>query len=356
MTNIILINYQYNQRKANIIINNPQITVLMKLNIQPLDRTIDVEAGANLLESMRNESIPVSYSCISGKCGVCRCRVVSGQVLEGGREGALPGEKNDGTVLACQSTVTEDCVIEIPEPDEPVTHPAKILKASVVEIAYLTHDILQIRLKSAKKMEFSAGQYVSLQFTPEHIRPYSMASLSEDGFMDFHVRLVPNGRVTSYIKDQLKTGDPVRVSGPMGTSYLRTRHQGPMLCIAGGTGLAPVLSIVRAALTQGMKNPIHVYFGALTPNDVYGEATFKQLTSQYSNIHFQPVVMSNTAHSSYRSGLVTEAVLQDFKNFSGWRSYLAGSPQMVEAAHMMLKKAGHDSDRIYADAFYSSGI
>ncbi len=328
----------------------------MKLNIQPLDKTIDVEAGANLLETLRNEKIPVSYSCISGKCGVCRCKVVSGHVLEGGREASLPGLKNDGTVLACQSTVTEDCVIEIPEPDEPVTHTAKILKAKIVEMEYLTHDILLIRLKSAKKMQFSAGQYVSLQFTPDHIRPYSMASLSEDDHMDFHVRLVPNGRVTSYIKNELKLGDNVRVTGPMGTSYLRTRHQGPILCIAGGTGLAPTLSIVRAAVSQGMNNPIHVYFGALTPNDVYGTEEFHQLSSLNPNIHFETIVMSNPARSPYRSGLVTDAVLEDLKDFAGWHSYLAGSPQMVEAANMMLKKAGHDNDKIYADAFYSSGV
>ncbi len=328
----------------------------MKLNIQPLDQTIDVETGANLLDTLRNENIPVSYSCISGKCGVCRCKVISGHVLEGGRDAALPGEKNDGTILACQSTVTEDCVIEIPEPDEPVTHPAKILKASVAELEYLTHDILHIRLKTAKKMDFSAGQYVTLQFTPDHIRPYSMACLADDDLMDFHVRLVPNGRVTSYIKDQLKVGDNVRVTGPMGTSYLRTLHQGPMLCIAGGTGLAPILSIVRSAVSRGMTNPIHVYFGALTSNDVYGEDEFLQLSSQYPNIHFHIVVMSGPENGTYRSGLVTDAVFEDFKDFAGWRSYLAGSPQMVEAANMMLKKAGHDSDRIYTDAFYSSGI
>jgi naphthalene 1,2-dioxygenase ferredoxin reductase component len=328
----------------------------MKLNIQPLNRTIDVEAGTNLLQAFRNENIPVSFSCTTGKCGVCRCKVVSGHVLEGGREGSLPSAKNDASVLACQSTVTDDCIIEIPEPDEPVTHPAKILKAKVSEVKLLTHDILQLRLKSPKKMEFSAGQYVSLQFTPEHIRPYSMASISEDDYMDFHIRLVANGRVTSYLKQELKVGDSVRVTGPMGTSYLRSLHQGPILCIAGGTGLAPILSIVKAAVSKGMRNPIHVYFGALTPNDVYGEEIFQDLCASFPNIHFETVVMSNTEQKKYRSGLVTDAVFEDINDFNGWRSYLAGSPQMVEAANMMLKRAGHDSERIYADAFYSSGI
>ena len=328
----------------------------MKLNIQPLDTTIEVEAGANLLETFRNHSIPVSYSCTAGKCGVCRCKVVSGHVLEGGQAETRPTANDDATVLACQSTVTDDCVIEIPEPDETITHPAKILKAKVSEMELLTHDIMRLRLKSAKKMDFTAGQYVNLQFSPDHIRPYSLAGLSDDESMEFHVRLIPKGRVTSYIKNKLKIGDAVRVTGPMGTCYLRRQHQGPILCIAGGTGLAPILSIVRGAVSHGMRNPIHVYFGALTPKDTYGQEVFHELKASYPNIHFETVVMSNADQTNYRSGLVTDAVLEDFKNFAGWRTYLAGSPLMVEAAKMSLKMAGHDSEKIYADAFYSLGI
>ncbi len=327
----------------------------MKLTVQPLDKIIDVAAGTNLLQVLRDNDVPVSYSCLSGKCGVCRCKVVNGHILEGGQETSRPNTNQDGNILACQSTLTEDCIIEVPEADEPVTHPAKILKAHVSHLELLTHDIMHIRLKSAKTMDFSAGQYVNLQFTPDHIRPYSMASLSDDGYMDFHVRLVPNGRVSSYIKADLKVGDTVRVNGPMGTSYLRTKHEGPILCIAGGTGLAPISSIVRGAIANGMDNPIHVYFGALTSNDVYGENDFQELKEQYPNVRFEIVVMSNTEPTRYRSGLVTDAVFEDFNNFDGWRSYLAGSPQMVEAASRMLTQAGHDRDRIYADAFYSTG-
>ncbi len=327
----------------------------MKVTIQPLNKTVDVEAGTNLLDALRQNDVPVSYSCTAGKCGVCRCKVVSGHVLEGGQEVSRPNSTGEGVILSCQSSVVDDCVIEIPEPDEPVMHPAKILKAKVAELNYLTHDIIQIRLKSAKKMDFTAGQYVSLQFSPDHIRPYSMAGLSQDNEMEFHVRLVPNGRVSSYIKDILKVGDQVRVEGPMGTSYLRSRHDDPILCIAGGTGLAPIMSVVRGALDQGMNNPIHVYFGALTSKDVYGQQVFQELTQQHPNLHFHVVVNTNINGTTYRTGLVTDAVSADIENFVGWRTYLAGSPPMVEAATLLLKRLGHREERIYADAFYSTG-
>jgi naphthalene 1,2-dioxygenase ferredoxin reductase component len=99
-----------------------------------------------------------------------------------------------------------------------------------------------------------------VQFTPEHSRPYSMASLCTDQQLEFHVRYVPDGRVSGYVFNQLKVGDSVRVSGPLGTAYLRTRHEGPMLCVAGGTGLAPILSILRGVISAGMQNPYSFVF------------------------------------------------------------------------------------------------
>ena len=99
-----------------------------------------------------------------------------------------------------------------------------------------------------------------------------MAGLSEDAELEFHVRAVPEGRVSTYVFNTLKVGDTVRVSGPLGTAYLRTRHDGPMLCVAGGTGLAPILAIVRGAIVAGMANPICLYFGVRSHQDLYGLA------------------------------------------------------------------------------------
>ena len=123
----------------------------MDLHIRPLERTLRVEAGVNLLEALRAHDIPVSYSCLAGRCGTCRCKVVAGQVLEAGGEQRPPQalEAAD-TVLACQTFITEDCTVEIAEPDEVVVHTARIVKATVVGIDAPTHDIRRLRLKPAK--------------------------------------------------------------------------------------------------------------------------------------------------------------------------------------------------------------
>ncbi|AKM29811.1 naphthalene 1,2-dioxygenase [Pandoraea faecigallinarum] len=349
----------------------------MQVHVQPLGARFDVAPGDNLLKALTDRQIPVSYSCVSGRCGTCRCRVVSGDVREAegseyrhhdvGATGTDTATAADAApearyVLACQSSVHGDCEIEIPEVDEVVVHPARILKATVLAIEPLTHDIKRLVLKPAKPLNFSPGQYATLQFTPAHIRPYSMAGIDADGTLEFHIRRVPGGAVTGYVDEQLKVGDVVRVSGPLGTSYLRTRHVGPMLCVAGGTGLAPVLSIVRGALARGMTNPIEIYVGARSPADVYGLAWLRELVARHNGIRLHVVTTLDAPHvvadnaQPLRRGHVTEALAADFAAadaFAGWRAYLCGAPPMVDAATRLLRERGIEGAHIYADAFYA---
>ncbi|CAG0912181.1 unnamed protein product, partial [Cyprideis torosa] len=161
---------------------------------------------------------------MSGRCGTCRCKVTEGQVLDGGPETGRPHSAKAGDVLACQATLTGACTIEVPDVGEVVTHPAKIIKGTVTSIEQVTHDIRRIKVKLVKPLEFSPGQYATLQFTPEHIRPYSMAGLPGDNEMEFQIRQVHGGRVTEYIFGDLKEGANIRISGPLGTAYLRRKH------------------------------------------------------------------------------------------------------------------------------------
>jgi ferredoxin-NAD(P)+ reductase (naphthalene dioxygenase ferredoxin-specific) len=326
----------------------------MELVVQPLGRKLHLEPGANLLAALREHQIPISYSCTAGRCGTCRCKVVQGAVHESGREAKITHPDDDGYVLACMSVMMGDCVIEVPEPDEIVTHPARIVKATVTAIEPLTHDIRRLRLRPAKPLEFSPGQYAMLQFGPEHIRPYSMANVAGSDELEFHIRLVHDGRVTGYIEHWLTVGDAVRVSGPLGTAYLRRKHEGPMLCVAGGTGLAPVLSIVRGAIAEGMVNSIHLYFGVRSPRDIYGLEWLRQLQQRHANLHVHVIVSTGNEDPELRSGVVTDAVSNDWADLAGWRVYLCGAPPMVDAATLLAKRKGVLAEHIYADAFYSS--
>lgn len=328
----------------------------MELVVEPLKRTLTVDSGKNLLDVLRANDVPVSYSCMSGRCGTCRCKVVSGQVLNSGPEAGRPSAGKDDYVLACQAVLTENCTIELPEVDEVVVHPAKVLKGTVTAIESATHDIRKVRIRLAKPLEFSPGQYATLQFTPEHIRPYSMTGLPGDDEMEFQIRQVPGGRVTQYIFDDLQVGASVRVSGPLGTAYLRRKHTGPMLCVGGGTGIAPVLSIVRGAIDSGMGNPIHLYFGVRSDRDLYDADRLMDLAAKHPNIKVNIVIATGPSEPWQRSGLVTDAIERDLPNLSGWRAYLCGAPAMVEALNLLVARLGISPQHIHADAFYPSGV
>lgn len=325
----------------------------MEVLIQPLHKVIEVPPGANLLDALRAAQVPMSYSCLAGRCGTCRCKILSGEVLDAGRQQQNPLDAGDAYVLACQTFLTEPCTIEIPEPDEIVVHPACALKTTVQSVEPMTHDVRRLVLKPARPFEYSPGQYAELRFTRELARPYAMAGLSGEPTLEFHVRVVPGGRASGYVANQLKHGDTVRVSGPLGTAYLRRRHAGPILCAAGGTGLAPVLSVVRGAIAGGMRNPIHVYVGARSARDVYALECLHLLQRDHPVLRLHVSVSSGNGHDEYRRGLVVEAIEQDLGSLTGWQAYLFGSPPMVEATALLARRKGIDAGRIHAEAFYT---
>jgi ferredoxin-NAD(P)+ reductase (naphthalene dioxygenase ferredoxin-specific) len=288
--------------------------------------------------------------------GALRHLPLQGQVQHSGPENGRPEMDQDAYVLACQSVLTDSCTIEIPDMDEVVVHPAKIIKGTVLAIEELTHDIRRLRIKPAKPMAFSPGQYATLQFTPDHIRPYSWAGLPNDDEMEFHIRQVPGGRVTDYVFSTLEVGDAVRISGPMGTAYLRQKHTGPMLCVGGGTGIAPIVSIGRGAMAADMHNPVHVYFGVRSQEDSYDLERLRRIAQEHGNMTLHVVVATGPVHAGLRSGLVTDAIQQDLPALKNFVGYFCGAPAMVEALNSVAQSLGMPLENIHADAFYPSGI
>ena len=222
----------------------------------------------------------------------------------------------------------------------------------------LTHDVLRLRfaIESGGPYTFSAGQFAKLQFAfaPDVPRDYSMANTPGEAGLEFHIRVLAGG-LSAQIRERLKVGDMVRISGPFGTSYLREQHRGPIIAIAGGTGLAPIRSIVRAALDKGLPGPVHLYIGVREERDVYGEAELRDWEARH-DLKVQ-IVLSEAGGGSLpgrRHGFVTDAVRADFADLSGFQAYLAGPPAMVDAATELLREKAMAARNMHADAFYSA--
>lgn len=322
----------------------------MQVDFMPSRRQVAVTPGSNLLDVLREHQIPISYSCMAGRCQTCRCRVISGDVAH-----TLPDdapELETGEVLACCATLLSPSVIELPPADQVVVHPARTLKTTVVSFTPLCHDVWRLRLKPAKPFSWSAGQFVRLTFPGGGQRSYSMAGCPQDDELEFHIRIVADGRVTPRLLETLEPGTAIKLNGPLGASWLRQKHEGPILCVAGGTGLAPQLSIIRSALAAGMRNPIHLYYGSRWAADLYGVEMLDELAQTYGNFRYQVVLSQESSTSGVRSGRLPAAVVQDLSTLVGWKVYPAGPPAMVEAMTLQAKALGARAEDIHADAFY----
>jgi naphthalene 1,2-dioxygenase ferredoxin reductase component len=315
-------------------------------------------AGETILESLLQAGLAFPHNCQSGNCGACKCELIEGDTLElPYSEYALSAEERSrNLILACRTQVCGDCSVRPLDADEMVLHPSRVMRCRVVDIRELTHDIrgLELAIESGGPYGFSAGQHARLKFGPGiPERSYSMAGRPEQSTLEFHVRQVPRGQASGYVFTNLRVGAEAVVSGPLGNAYWRETHRGPMLAIAGGSGMAPIKSIIETALLDDPARTIHCYFGVREERDVYLESQLVELGRQHPNLHVQIVLSQPNGPTPRRTGTVAEAVAKDFVLLDGFKAYVAGPPAMVETTHTKLQSIGLATRDIHADAFYS---
>ena len=264
-------------------------------------------------------------------------------------------EKARGLILACRSVPWADCIVSPVDQDELLVHASRNLSCKVAGIEQVTYDthVLRLTIEQGGPYDFAAGQYAEITFGDLPARDYSMANRPEQEVLEFHIRLVPDGLVSPYINDCLATGDSVKVNGPLGTAYYREKHTGPIIAVAGGSGLAPIKSIVETALANGARQDIFLYFGVRDERDIYLENYFNSLSSKYSNLSFTPVLSEPSTDTERRTGFLADILAQDFSDLDGFKAYLAGPPIMVETSVEKLKHMGIRLQDIHADAFYT---
>ncbi|MBA1158778.1 2Fe-2S iron-sulfur cluster-binding protein [Microvirga mediterraneensis] len=327
------------------------------IHIRSANRTVSPSDGQTILASALDAGIAYPHGCRSGRCGACKSRLVEGEVelLPHTPFALTEQERQQGLILACRAVpVTSGEVLWLQDDADSVVHPVVDLKARIIDIVDATHDIKRIRMTAEDgTFSFSAGQYARLTFPGAPARDYSMASHPKVEEIEFHIRRVPEGRASSHIATSADVGDIVRVEGPFGSSYLRERHTGPIVCVAGGSGLAPIQSIVETALSRGMRQPIKIYFGARTEKDLYQLDLFAKFELSHANVRFIPVLSAPSGPTVRRIGLVSEAMVQDLADCDGWKAYVAGPPAMVEAVGAVLAERGLRVDDIHADVFFT---
>jgi ferredoxin-NAD(P)+ reductase (naphthalene dioxygenase ferredoxin-specific) len=327
----------------------------MQITLVGHPEPVPVQAGDTVLASLLRAGLAFPFSCQAGNCGTCKCELVSGDVheLEYSEHALSSAERARGIVLACRTQVWDDTVVRRIDAEELVVHPSRVMRCRVLELEDLTHDTKGIRLtiEAGGPFTFSAGQYAQVEFAPGLSRHYSMASTPDEPELTFHVRQMPGGRTSAYAGTQLKVGDRVKVSGPLGIAYLRDAHRGPVLAIAGGSGLAPIQSILCTLLERGHPAPVTLYFGVRSERDLYHEPLLKDLRAKHPSFRYHVVLSEQRGAPDRRYGMVHEVLELD--ETDDLMVYMAGPPVMVEAATGTLIARGVPQRQIHADAFYN---
>lgn len=326
------------------------------VDIRQTRTSLEIQDGQTILDAALAAGIPYPHGCKSGRCGSCKSRLIEGEVelLKHSRFALTDQEKADGLILACCALPRADVAVAWLGSDDDAVQAPRRLNGIVTHLDNLTHDIKLVRIMPADggPLMFTAGQYAQVGFNGVPDRSYSMANGHGGDGLEFHIRRVPGGATSEHVHSALKTGDKTTIELPLGSSSLRQHHSGPILCIAGGSGLAPIKSIVETALAHGMKQPIHLYFGVRAERDLYLVEHFQALAERNANLTFAPV-LSEAQSALYRSGFVTQAVAEDLSDLGGWKAYVAGPSPMVDAAMDMAFTRGLHKKDMHADVFFT---
>ena len=313
-----------------------------------------------LLRAGLRAGFGLPYECNAGSCGTCKVELVAGEIdsLRPDAPGLADVDRARNRVLACQARPASDCDIKVrlrPE-NVPLHRPARFA-ATLTRTRDLTHDMREFTFATRGAPGFRPGQY-ALFYLPglDAPRTYSMSNADEGrGEWQFIVRRVPGGVGTVTLFDRVKPGMEIRLDGPYGMAFLREDSVRDIICIAGGSGLAPILSIVRgvALLPRREGRGIHVFYGARTQLDVCGREEMAALTGLGDALTFQVALSEPDAAWTGATGFVHERV-RDFvgDRWAKFDYYFAGPPPMVEAVQRMLIERRVPFPQVHFDRFY----
>ncbi len=323
-------------------------------------KELKVKGGSSLLNILNNNKIFLSSACGGrGSCGFCKCKVTEGggPLLPTETPFLDEDEKKNNIRLACQVKVKQDIKIEIPEDIFAI----QAFTGKVTKIIDLTYDITEliIQLTKPESINFKAGQYVQF-VAPRYekskqsvTRAYSIASSPyQKDTIQLIIKKVPEGLCTTYIHEYLKEGDSVSFTGPFG-DFIIKETQNDMLFVAGGSGKAPIKSMLEFLSAQGSKRRMVYLFGARTEKDLYLTDLFEKLEKELKNFIYVPILSQPEENSGWKgkTGYIMPYLKEYIKDAAQMEAYLCGSPGMIDAVKKELHHLKIPADNIFYDSF-----
>lgn len=318
-----------------------------------------VNQGESVLNAALRQGVMLPYSCKNGTCGSCKGKLESGQVHYPFHPPlALDDDEiAEGNALLCQAEALEDLVIRVREIEAVRDIQVRKMPARVIEKTLMAPDVMRLRLKlpDAQRLQFLAGQYLEILVPDGKRRAFSIASPphSED-VIELHIRHVEGGGFTGWVFDELKERDILRLEAPLGTFFVRNdKTERPMIMMGGGTGFAPLKSMIECLLAHEDKRPLHLFWGAQNMAELYMHEQAQQWAGEHDHIRYTSALLEpgSDAPADSFTGLVHEAVLQQYPQLSSFDIYMSGPPAMIDAGRSAFLENGAEKRRIFFDSF-----
>lgn len=305
-------------------------------------RFIECQDGEKVLDAAFRQKINLPMDCSDGVCGTCKCRAESGRydLGEDYIEDALSeDEAAAGLVLTCQMVPASDCVIAVPVPSTACKTGTGRFAATVAAIAPHRDAALTLELDvDGDAPAFLPGQYVNIDVPGSGLsRSYSFSSAPGERRLSFLIKRVPGGLMSAWL-DRAQAGQRLELTGPLGSFYLREVAR-PLLFLAGGTGLAPFLSMLETLARHGGEQPVRLVYGVTRDADLVLLDRLEDYAARLPDFDFVTVV-ADEASAHPRKGWVTAHLPAEALHGGDVDVYLCGPPPMVDAVRKHFADAG----------------
>jgi len=308
----------------------------------------------SVLDALLRHDVDIPYACKAGVCHVCVMICEQGTLPSDATNGMNESLIDQGNFLACQCQPKEPIVIR--DADECGLFSAAFVAQKVI----VSERVCRLRLRLPTKMYYRAGQFINVQSPQGQIRSYSLASLpTQDDFLELYVKRMHNGVVSNWLFDQVAQGDTIQLQGPYGDCFYQPDSiNNDILMIGTGTGLTPLIGILRDAIECNHQSNIEIYHGESHKDSLFYHQELLELARSHHNIHYFPCVSSKGEEldDDMLQGRASNQAFSQERNLKNHLIYLCGSPTMVESSRNLVLSRGALEKNIYIDPFFTKEL
>ena len=311
--------------------------------------------GRSILESAESNGLSFAYSCRTGRCSTCKCKVISGDAVPLVEElGLSQKEKDEGWILSCARSATSNLDIEIDDLGDVVLPKPTLFPCKISSIDRVSKHVVRVnlRLPPASKFAILPGQYIDILGPSGVTRSYSVANHVTDNILELHIGEVGNGCLSGYWFGGAKINDLLRLNGPLGTFFLRSIKAQDVVFLATGTGIAPIKAMIESIKLLALEeqpNSLAVYWGGRTLEDLYFDPS-----ADHNLLRYVPVLSRSAKDWKGQQGYVQDVFLNERPNLSNCVVYACGSDKMIRSSCEILVNSGLSEKRFFSDAFLPS--